>query len=195
MKSVQLLVVAVFCWASFAVAEDEYLIRVATFGYEDRLDFEIEPDDEELSSFEAIVRPGIPFHAKFEHGSIEKKAGRTAITFKGRLTPKTNDYCILEFTLLRTIDTGVRVPVGGGKIEAVLDKNGASAVIGVLLDKPTQVSRLERSSDSRRVVWFAETGEEVLEPKAGSERREIVETRRTKLQQVVRVTRYQPEQD
>lgn len=195
MKPVQLLVAAVVCWASFAVAEDEYLIRISTVGYEDRLDFMIEPDDEELFSVETVVRPGAPFYTKLEYGSIDQKAGKTAITLKGRLTPKADGQITLEFTLLKTIDTGVRVPVEGGKKEAVLDISRRSAAIGIPVDQLIPLGSFERSSDSRRVAWFAKSGEELPEPKADAERREIVETRRSKLQQFVRVTKYQPDQN
>jgi hypothetical protein len=182
-------------WAATLPAQDLYHIRASIVGYEDRLDFEIEPEEDELRVFETVAQLGVPFFTKVETGRIDSPEGREILILSGKLNEVKDGLVNLEIRLAELVDTGCRVPIGGGEVQKVLDESIVKCQIAIPFDEPVEFGSLESSSSSRRHVWLTRSGQESAVPVPDGTQAEVLESRISKRRHVLHVSKYQPKQD
>ncbi len=127
LRSLILAMVACGSCASFAVAED-YLLRVDTIGFVDRLPSEKDLPETPLRSVEVVVRPDSTFHTK-------TIIGAETVTMSGKLCPKDKGGFSLQIRYRRTVDTGISLPNEQGVKKPVLGIMSVNTNIELTVDE------------------------------------------------------------
>ena len=119
-----LLAFAVHCSCAAATIADDYLLRVDTIGYVDKLASEKAPVETILRSIEVVARPRSAFHGKVNTGT-------QTLVVAGNLRPADSGGFVVQIRHVYSVDTGRSVPTEDGGRKPLRDTTVTQTIVTV----------------------------------------------------------------